>query len=215
VLALIVVPCDMILRLGGTLEELMFANFLLSCISLLAFCTFAQTAQSQSDHAAAPPVAKAAAKATPTTMPDPYAPLQLYDGKWDVLPPEGEKSAETMHLENRCARVGEFFACNQFLNGKNSALVVFLPVRALESGGYSYRNQALRPENDGSATWGNLEIVGDRWVYSSEETDKGKKIFWRTTNIFSGADKIHFEVQRSEDGSNWTTNMSGNEARTK
>ncbi len=148
-----------------------------------------------------------------TVLTDPYAPLQLYDGKWDLIPKPADKPGEPMHIENRCAKVGEFFSCNQFVNGKNTALVVFLPVHPLEGGGYEYRNQALRADADGPGTWGKLEIVGDRWVYSSEESDGGKKTYWRTTNVFSGTDKIHFEVQKSIDGTNWMTQMSGDEAR--
>src|ERR1035441_8341899 len=56
---------------------------------------------------------------------DPYAPLRLYDGKWDLLPASGDKPGATVHIENRCAKVGEFFACNQIVNGKNMALVIF------------------------------------------------------------------------------------------
>jgi hypothetical protein len=117
---------------------------------------------------------------------DPYAPLRLYDGKWDLIPKLAGKPGEPMHIENRCAKVGEFFSCDQFVNGKNTALVVFLPVHPLEGGGYEYRNQALSANADGPGTWGKLEIVGDRWVYSSEESDSGKKTYWRTTNVFSG-----------------------------
>jgi len=146
---------------------------------------------------------------------DPYAPLRLYDGKWDALPTSGAKPADPVHIENHCAKVGEFFACNQFVNGKNMALVVFLPTHSIENGGYAYRNQALSVEGDSSGRWGALEITGDRWVYSNDETDSGKKIYHRIINVFSGSDKIHFEVQRSEDGVNWTTSMSGDEARAK
>jgi hypothetical protein len=146
---------------------------------------------------------------------DPYAPLRLYDGKWDVIMASSGKAADAVHLENRCAKVGEFFACDQIVNGKNTALVVFLPVGPLEKSGYAYRNQGLSVEGGGSGGWGDLEIVGDRWVYSSEETDNGKKIYHRIVNVFSGSDKIHFEVQRSDDGAKWATTMSGDEARAK
>lgn len=146
---------------------------------------------------------------------DPYAPLRLYDGKWDVIMASSDKAADPVHLENHCAKVGEFFACDQVVNGKNMALVVFLPLHPLENGGYAYRNQGLGVEGGGSGGWGGLEIVGDRWVYSSEENDSGKKIDHRTVNVFSGNDKIHFEVQRSDDGAKWTTTMSGDEARAK
>lgn len=163
------------------------------------------------------PASQAAAESAKTAnaTSDPYAPLRLYDGKWDAVTANADKPGETVHLENRCAKAGDFFACNQVVNGKSAALVVFLPLHALENGGYAYHNQALRPDADGPGKWGNLEIVGDRWVYSNEEIDKDKKIYWRTVNVFSGPDKIHFEIQRSEDGTKWGTTMSGNEARVK
>jgi hypothetical protein len=164
----------------------------------------------QTDQAAGSGPAKAANLAR-----DPYAPLRLYDGKWEVHPASGDKAAETVHLENQCAKAGDFFACNQFVGGKSMALVVFLPSHPVENGGYAYRNQALRVEGENSGVWGNLEIVGDRWVYSSDPADKGKKTMWRTINVFSGPDKIHFEVQRSEDGVKWETTMSGDETRAK
>lgn len=192
-------------------------------IGVLMLCSFAlwvspRLPAAQPEHSAAPPKTLNLEKVNLAS--DPYAPLRLYDGRWDVVPANPDKPAEkvhgeTVHLENHCAKVGEFFACNQFVNGKNMAIVIFLPLHPLENGGYAYRNQALQVEGDLPSTWGNLEIVGDRWVYSSEETDKGKKIYWRITNVFSGPDKIHFAVQRSEDGATWTTNMSGDEARAK
>lgn len=40
---------------------------------------------------------------------DPYAALQLYDGKWLVMPSDGPK--EGVRLENHCAKTGLFFAC--------------------------------------------------------------------------------------------------------
>lgn len=175
-------------------------------LSLLALFQSSVLSDGQPNHADA----KAASLAR-----DPYAPLRLYDGKWDVQPAGGDKPVEAVHLENHCAKVGEFFACNQFVNNKNKALVVFLPLHPLENGGYLYRNQALRPEGDDPSNWGSLEITGDRWVYSSDNTDKGKKTYWQTINVFSGADKIHFEVRRSEDAIKWATTMSGDEARAK
>lgn len=164
-------------------------------------------------QAAAPP--KAVTPSAANLASDPYAPLRLYDGKWEALPASGDKTAETVHIENRCAKVGEFFACNQFVNGKNMALVVFLPTHPTENGGYAYRNQVLRPEGEDPSSWGSLEIVGDRWVYSSDAIVDGKKVYWRTTNIFSGPDKIHFDVERSGDGVKWTSNLSGDEVRAK
>jgi len=127
----------------------------------------------------------------------------------------GGKPAETVHVQNYCAKSGEFFSCNQWVNGKSMALVVFLPLHALDNGGYAYHNQALRADGDGPGAWGNLVIVGDRWLYSSEENDKGKKLYMQIINVFSGPDKIHFEVQHSDDGTKWETTTSGDEVRAK
>ena len=177
-------------------------------LSFLTLWASPMSPAGQPEHGAAP-------ARTGSLASDPYAPLRLYDGKWDLLPAKSDKPGDPVHIENHCAKVGEFFACNQFVNGKNMALVIFLPSHPLDNGGYAYRNQALRVEGDNSGTWSGLEIVGDRWVYASEETDKGKKTFWQTINVFSGTDKIHFEVQRSEDRVKWVTTMSGDEVRAK
>jgi hypothetical protein len=161
-------------------------------------------AQASSSSAAGKPASLA---------PDPYAPLRLYDGKWEVRVDSKDKPADPVRIENHCARAGDYFVCNQFMAGKNIALVVFLPVHPLENGGYAYRNQALRTEGENTGAWGDLAITGDRWLYSSDETDKGMKTHWQTVNVFSGKDKIHFEIRKSDDGVKWTTSMSGDEAR--
>jgi hypothetical protein len=183
---------------------------MLGALLLSVFTLWASPAREMAEASPAGAPAKAASLAG-----DPYAPLRLYDGKWDLVPASDGKAADPVHIENHCAKVGEFFACNQIVNGKNMALVIFLPLHPLENGGYAYRNQALGVEGDDPSRWGKVEIVGDRWVYSSGQTDKGKKTYWQTINVFSGADKIHFEVQKSDDGVKWVTTMSGDEARVK
>ena len=142
---------------------------------------------------------------------DPYAPLKLYDGKWDATTTIGGEGV--MHLENHCAQTGVFFVCEQSLEGKPGALVVFLPVNKLAGGGEEYRNTALRPDGSAPGPWNKVVIEGERWVYSWDEEDPGKKILWRNVNQFSGRDKIHFEVQKSEDGKTWKTVKGGDEKR--
>jgi hypothetical protein len=141
---------------------------------------------------------------------DPYAPLKLYDGKWEV---HASDEASVTHLENHCVKTGLFFACEQVVNGKTVALVVFLPIAKTATGGEEYRTQPLRPDASAGGDWGKLTIEDDRWVYSWEGTDQGKKVFWRNVNTFSGKDRIHFEVQNSSDGTTWKTQKSGDESR--
>ncbi len=123
---------------------------------------------------------------------DRYAPLGLYDGKWDYTTTIGEK--ESIHLENHCTKTGLFFACEQMVNGKTAALIVFLPVARMASGGEEYGITGLSADANPPADWNKLTIEAERWVYSWEDTDGGKKVFWRNVNQFSGPSKIHFEI---------------------
>jgi hypothetical protein len=79
--------------------------------------------------------------------------------------------------------------------------------------GEEYRIQALVADASPAGDWGKLTIEGDKWVYAWESIDAGKKTHWRNVNTFSGTDKIHFEIQSSDDGSTWKTQNSGDEQR--
>ena len=144
---------------------------------------------------------------------DPYGPLRLYDGKWEIKTSDSEKNE--MQVENHCTKTGLFFVCEQVVNGKSDALVVFLPLAKTATGGEEYRTQALGADAGAAGEWGKLTIEGDRWVYSWKNKDGEKVVHWRNVNTFTGTDKIHFEVQRSDDESTWKTQKSGDEKRVK
>ena len=148
---------------------------------------------------------------TPGAKTDPYAALRLYEGHWEVQVSEPEKKVD--QLENHCALTGLFFSCEQKVNGKSSALVVFLPIEKMTDGAQEYRTQALLADASKAGEWGHLVIDGDTWVYSWEGGDEKKPLHWKNTNHFTGRNKIHFEVQNSEDGSTWKTTMAGDEQR--
>jgi hypothetical protein len=116
-------------------------------LSMLVLWPSPGSAAARSEQVAASPQASTVETVSAAT--DPYAPLRLYDGKWDLLPASGDKPGATVHIENHCAKVGEFFACNQIVNGKNMALVIFLPTHPIGNGGYAYHNQALGVEDGG------------------------------------------------------------------
>jgi hypothetical protein len=140
---------------------------------------------------------------------DAYAPLKLYDGSWEVKVSVPEP--RTDHLENHCAQTGLFFSCEQKVNGKTGALVVFLPTGKTATGAFEYRTIPLMPDATPAGEWGHLVIVGGTWTYTWESGDAKNIVHWRNVNQFSGKEKVHFEVQKSEDGSNWKTQMSGDE----
>jgi hypothetical protein len=152
-----------------------------------------------------------ARSATPAD--DPYNALQQLHGKWNILPAADGQGG--MQLDNHCAKTGLFFVCEQVVNGKTAAMVVFLPVSKTATGGEEYRTQALLTDASPAGYWTKLTIESDKWVYLWESTEAGRKVHWRNTNRFSGTDKIHFEIQSSEDGATWKTQQSGDEQRVK
>jgi hypothetical protein len=139
-----------------------------------------------------------------------YDPLWLYQGTWEFTKHVADGAAAVPDkILNDCGQAGKFFMCQQTVNGKLGALVIFIP---RETAGHYY-TQALSP--DGKAMGrGELEIEGDRWTYPSKEEENGKTKYYRTTNVFSGKDHIHFEQSESTDGKTWTVTASGDEVHT-
>ena len=109
---------------------------------------------------------------------------------------------------NRCALVGRYFTCQQTINGKQGNLLVFV---AAEKPGHFY-TQNITPE--GRATGrADLEISGDHWTYTSTWDQGGKTTYYRTTNVFTGKSKIHFEQEESSDGKDYKVTGSGDEVK--
>jgi hypothetical protein len=134
-----------------------------------------------------------------------YAPLWLYKGSWEVK----AVGAKADKLTNDCNLIGKYFGCQQTVNGRLSALIIFIPA---DKPGHYY-TQAVLPEG-WAVGRGELEIEGDHWTYHSKETENGKTTYYRTTNLFSGKDNIHFELSESSDGEHWKVTKSGDEVRT-
>lgn len=137
-----------------------------------------------------------------------YAPLWLYQGDWEMTPKALPAGGKADRLSNLCTTIGKYFACQQTVNGKMQGLVLFVPS---ETRGH-YFTQSLTP--DGFARGrGELEIQGDLWTYHGKDEDGGKTTYFRTTNVFTGKDRIHFEQGQSSDGQHWTVGGSGDERR--
>ena len=137
---------------------------------------------------------------------DPYAALKLYEGKWIATSSEGKATP----VENRCARAGLFFSCEQIIAGKTKALVVFMPDGPTAKG-QAWLVQTLGTVGERPGPWRTLTIEGDRWVY--RQAAGGGEKARRTVDQFLGPDHIHFEVQQSASGESWTTTSSGDERR--
>ena len=139
-----------------------------------------------------------------------YRPLWLYKGTWKATRKAQNADPITNTIRNDCAIAGRFFVCQQTINAKPGALIIFVP----SSSTGNYFTQAVLQE--GFATGrGELRIEGDHWTYSSKGEQNGKTTYHRTTNVFTGKNNIHFEQSESSDGEHWTITATGDEVRVK
>lgn len=138
--------------------------------------------------------------------PDPvYDPLHLYEGTWVMTPSGG---GATVTIVNDCGRIGRFFGCQQTVNGKAGGVILFIPRDTVGQ----YFTQAVAP--DGRAMGrGELTIAGPHWTYMGHDGEGDSLKYFRTTNEFTGRDRIHFELATSHDGTSWTVTQSGDEVR--
>jgi hypothetical protein len=138
-----------------------------------------------------------------------YAPLWLYNGTWQVTRKDLAPGAKPDQLLNQCALVGTYFTCQQTVNGTVSALLIFVPAKTPGQ----YYTQSVNPDGRAGGR-GDLAIDGNKWVYSSNwNQGGGKTTFYKTINVFSGKNRIHFEQQESSNNKDWKTTNSGDEVR--
>ena len=139
-----------------------------------------------------------------------FAPLKVYDGTWTIVSTHtaaGDGRPDT--LVNHCTEGTGFYTCEQLINGKSLALLVFTAT----DDPTKFHSQPVL-SNGVAAGISDLIIVGDHWTFLSSGTDSnGRQIFYRTENIFSGRDKIHFELYQSGDNKTWVKNNQGDEVR--
>jgi len=139
----------------------------------------------------------------------PFAPINTTQGTWTVTT---SQSAKADTLINRCVEGAAFFACEQTLNGRPIAMVVY----TLTSDPHKFYSQAILP--DGTAA-GRTELTLDgdnnsHWTFRNQGTGAdGKPVFYRVENTYSGSDRMHFEQYDSPDGKTWTKRNEGDEVR--
>lgn len=139
-----------------------------------------------------------------------FAPLRVYEGTWTVV------SAHTMAgdgrpdtLVNHCTEGSAFYSCEQIVNGKPLALVVFTATDDVTK----FHSQAVLP-NGRAVGLADLTVAGDHWTFLNSSTDdSGKQTFYRTDNFFTGRAKIHFEQYESTDNKTWVKKNEGDEVR--
>jgi hypothetical protein len=139
-----------------------------------------------------------------------FAPLKVYEGTWTVVSAHtmaGEGRPDT--IVNHCSEGTAFYTCEQVVNGKSLALLVFTAT----DDPTKFHSQPVLPSGQ-MVGRGDLTIVGDHWTFlGSGKDDAGKETFYRTENFFTGRDKIHFEQYESADNKTWVKKNEGDEVR--
>ncbi len=154
-------------------------------------------------------LALAATTTTYGATPDaPFALLWMYQGTWTVTRANSAPGAKPDELVNQCALLGKYFACGQTVNGEPSELLIFVPAN---QPGHFYTQTVNRDGRAGGR--GELQISGSQWTFTSTWDQGGTSTYYRTTNVFTGKDKIHFEQAESTDRKNFKVTGSGDEVR--
>lgn len=148
----------------------------------------------------------------PATNPaNPLSALTLYTGSWTV---DSEKTngvaGRPDKLINRCVLTEAFYTCEQVVNGKSMALLIFTPGETP----HTFHTQTVLP-NGYAIGRGDLTLDGEHWTYSKKVTsDDGKSsMTYKTENYFHGPDHIHFVQTESADGVTYKTTNQGDEVR--
>ena len=144
--------------------------------------------------------------------PDPFARLAMYNGEWDVRaahPWSGAAPGAIDRLTSRCHRFSVYFACEQSVNGKPTALIVYAVGEAPDQ----LSTRTIAP-NGLAGGRGLLTFAGSQWTYLDKPPATLKGNWSRTENHIVSRDRIRFEEYESADeGKTWTMTNSGEETR--
>lgn len=142
----------------------------------------------------------------------PFDPLTVYNGDWAVRaehPWSGASPGAVDRLESRCQVFTLYFACEQTVNGKPQALIVF----TIDTGPAQFNTRTIAP-NGLAGGRGVLTIDGDRWTYLDKPASGLTGPWSRVENIIVDRNHIRFEEYESTDeGKHWTLTNSGTEER--
>lgn len=142
---------------------------------------------------------------------EPFSALTVYDGGWTVTGAKtmaGPGKADA--LMNHCSRTEAYYACEQVVNGKPMALMVFTATEDANK----FHTQIVLP-NGYSTGRGDLTLAGDHWTFLGKDVEGDKTTYFKTENIIKDHDHIHFDQFESADGTTWVKKNEGDEVRTK
>ena len=149
--------------------------------------------------------------------PDPFAPLAVYNGTWTVhadhpwsgAAPGTPGNPTLDHLVSRCQRFTLYFACEQTVNGKTQALLVY----TVGSSPGKFHCRFISPDGLAGGR-GDLTLDGNHWTYLDKPPPTLKGNWSRVENFILDHDHIRFEeCESADEGKTWTKPNSGTEER--
>ena len=175
-----------------------------TAIALVVLCATAPLLRNSSARASL------AAQASPLGLEK----LKVLAGTWksdgQAYDTEFSKAAkDTSTLHNDCWQSGEFYACDQIVDGVSRALIIF----TFNAKDGTYNNYAIQVGGAPARPGGILTIDGTTWTYSPRPDPDAKSPFFRTVNVFDGDSTIHYKLEFTRDNKNWTTTRDGIERR--
>jgi hypothetical protein len=161
----------------------------------------------------------AALQTAPAVSPaaSPFAPLDIYDGHWSVRaehPWGGGPAGSVDRLISQCHRFTAYFACEQTVNGKPEAMLVYTAEATPTDGKLVHLHSRLINPAGLSGGRGDLTLDGNHWTYLDKPPAPLKGNWSRVENFIVDHDHIRFEEYESPDeGKTWTLTNRGTETR--
>jgi hypothetical protein len=143
--------------------------------------------------------------AAASLAPSPLDTLTVYDGNWIYTTAANPSKPD--HLTNHCHMDDAYYTCEQVLNGKPVALLVFT---AGDTPGVLH-SQVVLPTGNAVGRGSDLTIAGNHWTFLSKDSTGTT---YRVENIIRDHDHIHSEQYKSTDGIAWQKTGEGDEVRT-
>ncbi len=139
--------------------------------------------------------------------------ISAYAGTWTIETehldtPYSKASHERTTLRNDCWRSGEYYACNQYVDGESKVLLVF----TFQAADQSYTSYQV-PADGKEPGMGKLRIEGNVWTFPWETREGDKTTYFRVVNVFTTSAKIEYRQEFSPDKIKWTLMARGVESR--
>ncbi len=139
--------------------------------------------------------------------------VAVYSGTWNLkaehfATPYSKASKEATTIKNDCWRSGNYFACNQFVDGDSKALLIF----TYNAKDDTYTSYPI-PQGGGKAGSGKLLIKGDVWTFPWEDEADGKPVYFQVVNVFTSPGTIEYRQEFSTDNVHWTLMAKGTETK--